>query len=88
MKAILEENEKYIPKVHKLLTLYNLVSLDLNDLDEDILSSLDRLYIESRYPGDMGLLPNGKPSIEDSIVFYNFAKNVYNKVCKILNYNG
>ncbi len=85
MKAIIEEYEMDIPKIHKLLKLYDMVSFILNDLDEDIMSLLDELYIESRYPGDMGLLPNGKPTIEDAKKFYTFAKNVFNKVCEVLN---
>ncbi len=84
MKAIIEEYEMDIPKIHKLLKLYEIVSFTLNDLDEDIMSMLDGLYIESRYPGDMGLLPNGKPTIDDAKEFYTFAKNVFNKVCKVL----
>ncbi len=84
MKAILEENEIDIPKIHKLLNLYNKVSFALEDLDEDIMSILDGLYIESRYPGDMGLLPHGKPSIDDAKVFYDFALSTYDKVCKRL----
>jgi len=30
-------------------------------------------------------LPNGKPTIDDAIQFYEFAKTVFAKVCKILN---
>ena len=41
---------------------------------------LDDLYIDSRYPGDLGLLPNGKPTLTDAEEFYEFAKDVYNKV--------
>ncbi len=84
IKAILEDNEIDIPKIHKLLNLYNKVSFALEDLDEDIMSILDGLYIESRYPGDMGLLPHGKPGIEDAKVFYDFALSTYEKVCKML----
>jgi hypothetical protein len=32
----------------------------------------------------MGLLPYGKPTIDDAIQFYEFAKIVFAKVCKIL----
>ena len=36
----------------------------------------------------MGLLPYGKPSIDDAKIFYNFANNVYNnRVCEILGYD-
>jgi len=45
---------------------------------------LDELYIDSRYPGDMGLLPHGKPSLEDAQEFYDFSLDVLKKVCLIL----
>ena len=88
MKAIIEEEEMDIPKIHKLLKLYNKVSFVLDDLDEELMSMLDGLYIESRYPGDMGLLPYGKPSIDDAKAFHDFAVTVYDKVCRKLNYHG
>ena len=84
MKAIIEENEIDIPKIHKLLKLYEKVSFALSGLDEDIMSLLDGLYIESRYPGDMGLLPHGKPTSHDAKDFYDFANSTFNKVCEIL----
>ncbi len=48
--------------------------------DKDTLDELDKLYIDSRYPGDLGLLPDGKPSMERVKTFYYFAKNIYNMV--------
>lgn len=86
MKAIIEENEIDIPKIHKLLKLYDKVSFTLDGLDEEIMSMFDGLYIESRYPGDMGLLPQGKPSSDDAKEFYDFAMTVYNEVCTKLMY--
>jgi hypothetical protein len=32
----------------------------------------------------MGLLPYGKPTIEDAKEFFDFASYVFDKVCKIL----
>jgi HEPN domain-containing protein len=52
--------------------------------DENILEDLNELYIDSRYPGDMGLLPYGKPTIVDAKEFYEFANSVFDRVCKIL----
>jgi len=87
MKAIIEENEIDIPKIHKLLKLYEKVSFSLNGLDEEVMSLLDGLYIESRYPGDMGLLPHGKPTTNDVKEFYTFANSVFDKVCEVLAIN-
>jgi len=47
---------------------------------EDWLERLDDLYIEARYPGELGLLPNGKPSIDDARKFYEFAKDIFDQV--------
>ena len=82
-KAIFEESSMAIPKVHKLETLINKIDIELN-YNFEILATLDLLYIESRYPGDMGLLPNGKPTLTDAKDFYNFAKDIFNQVCTIL----
>ena len=84
MKALIEEYEINIPKIHKLIELNKILLNKIDGLDEIILKKLDDLYIESRYPGDMGLLPYGKPTIDDAKKFYNFAKEVFHKVVNIL----
>jgi len=48
---------------------------------------MDSLYIDSRYPGEMGLLPYGNPTLEDAKEFYDFALYIFNKVCSILEMN-
>ena len=53
--------------------------------EEDILENLNELYIESRYPVDFGLLPDGKPSLDDAKRFYDFAEELFDRVCNILN---
>ncbi len=83
IKALFEHQNKKIPKVHKIQTLIDMIGIDL-DLDEDVAHSLDELYIESRYPGDMGLLPYGKPTLVDAREFYDFAKGVFEKICDVL----
>ncbi len=49
MKAILEEYQIDFPKIHKLVKLKTLLSIELTDIDEEIMSALDELYIESRF---------------------------------------
>ena len=46
-------------------------------INEEILSAFDDLYIDSRYPGNFGLLPYGKPTIEDAKEFYELAEDIY-----------
>ncbi|PZM82051.1 MAG: hypothetical protein DKM50_04720 [Candidatus Margulisiibacteriota bacterium] len=84
-KAILEEQNEKVKKIHDLEKLYNQVSeYVILKLDYKILRQLDQLYIEARYPGEMGLMPNGKPAIEDAQVFYKFSKDIYNQILNFL----
>ena len=46
-------------------------------INEEVLSAFDDLYIDSRYPGNFGLLPYGKPTIEDAKEFYELAEDIY-----------
>ncbi|NOQ29807.1 MAG: HEPN domain-containing protein [Helicobacteraceae bacterium] len=84
-KALLEYQNKRVPKQHDLLKLQELIKSDLNVNNDDLLDTLNELYIDSRYPGELGLLPYGKPTIDDANKFYTFAQDVMSKVCKILN---
>ena len=87
-KAVLEEYSEKVPKEHSTLKLYGLVrELIPIKADMEILTDLDGLYIESRYPGELGLLPNGKPTLADAQEFYNFAQNVYEQVKRMLEPN-
>ena len=62
-------------------TLYNKVKDKISiQLDIDQLILLDQLYIDARYPGGIGLLPNVKPSTDDSKQFYDLAKIIYEEV--------
>jgi HEPN domain-containing protein len=84
-KAVLEDDSKKVPKEHSTLKLYGLVreSIPL-EVDIAILTDLDDLYIEARYPGDLGLLPNGKPTRVEAQQFYDCARSVYEHVKRIL----
>ena len=80
-KAILENNDIKILRIHNLERLYAQVelihSISIN-LDEDILDQINDVYIDTRYPGDTGLVPEGKPSLNKINEFYVFIKNVFN----------
>ena len=56
-KALIESENKKIPKQHDLLKLKSLIGDSIDIENDDILDSLNALYIDSRYPGDLGLLP-------------------------------
>ena len=83
-KSLFEEFQIEIPKIHKLINLHKILEEKIKDIDEIMLYRLDQLYIESRYPGDLGLLPNGKPTREDAKMFYDFAILIFSRICDLL----
>ena len=86
-KAFILENEKPLTKIHNLLTLYGTIKeiVDI-DLNEDLLSTINDIYLESRYPGEIGLLDDGSmPTIEQANQFFSFAREIGVKIKKELN---
>ena len=77
-KAVIEEFDLGFIRTHSLETLYNSVKDIIPEkLNKDILIILDQLYIDSRYPGEMGLLPNGKPTLNEVNELLDFARKVF-----------
>jgi HEPN domain-containing protein len=77
-KALIEEFDIGFVRTHSLEMLYNLVKDKIAvPIDTELLIILDQLYIDSRYPGEMGLLPNGKPSVTESKRFFILAKSIF-----------
>jgi HEPN domain-containing protein len=84
-KAILEEHLKKVPKDHSTLRLYALTKdLISTEVDSGVLTDLDGLYIDSRYPGELGLLPAGRPALADAREFFNVAQSIYDQIEKEL----
>lgn len=83
-KAVIEEHELELEKIHNLQRLYKSIEkqIDLN-IDMQLIKMLDKLYISSRYPGDLGLLPEGKPTLEDVKEFFDFAKDIYIQIKQV-----
>ena len=81
LKALLEHQHKKVPRTHKLQQLVDVAEIEVNDT---LIQILDELYIDARYPSELGLLPAGKPSIEDAREFYEFAVQVFNRVCTLV----
>lgn len=78
LKAIIEEREMGFVKTHSLIRLYALVQPH-HDLVAamDMLERLDSVYTEARYPDEMGLLPFGKPTLNESGYFYKFSTEIW-----------
>ena len=82
-KALIEYKKITFIKTHNLEKLYKELQ-DIIEVEYEQLELINELYIDSRYPGDMGLLPHGKPTLEDAKEFYDFALEVFDKVCDML----
>lgn len=86
LKAILVEKEGKAPKIHDLLVLKgkieNYVKLPAKNLN--IFLQINELYIDSRYPTDLGLLPSGEPSKEIAEEFYKTAKEIHKNITDFL----
>jgi HEPN domain-containing protein len=81
LKAILEEFGEKVPRIHSLSKLFDLCSHFIGiEVDELMVIALDSMYTESRYPGDHGLLPEGKPSMKQAQQFFEFAQLVHKKI--------
>lgn len=87
LKALLEEDEIETPKIHSLTRLMNLLKREIKITNHDLLKILDQLYLDARYPGELGLLPYGKPTLEDANEFYRFAVELFEEACNLLKIN-
>jgi HEPN domain-containing protein len=79
-KAVAEENGISVMKTHDLIRLYKLIHEYIGHLDEEILYTINELYIDSRYPGDLGLMPGGKPSTDEAEKFVLFADSIRKRI--------
>jgi HEPN domain-containing protein len=75
-KAIIEEQDKPSIKSHDLLRLQLNADIMLSDPETILLSMINEVYIDSRYPGELGLLPNGKPTLSEAEAFIQLCDNI------------
>jgi HEPN domain-containing protein len=72
-------------KIHNLPTLYGTIKNIKNlDIDEDLLAIVNKVYLDDRYPGELGLLPDGLPTNEEACEFLEYAKLIEKKIKKEL----
>jgi HEPN domain-containing protein len=84
-KAILEEYKGQVPKMHSIITLKEQIKEFINiPVNQDIFDQLNELYIDSRYPSEIGLLPNGKPSKKEAKIFFKEANEIFQKISEKL----
>jgi len=80
-KAILEEYKGQVPKMHSIITLKEQIKDFINiPVNQDIFDQLNEHYIVSRYPSEIGLLSNGKPSKKETENFFKEASQIFQKI--------
>ena len=89
-KALIASYDQGIPRTHNLLRLYKICE-DLYDkmpaIDDEWLFFLNDIYIESRYPADFGILPDGEPDRNDAVKALNYAKSIERMIRPIIDKN-
>jgi HEPN domain-containing protein len=86
LKAYIESSDQKVPRVHNLQYLFELASSTYKiECQMDILDQINEVYIDTRYPGDAGLIPCGQPSLELINKFIAFCERFYTQALKALN---
>ena len=74
-----------VPRTHNLPHLYGLATRSFSlRLDEPLLDQKNEVYVDSRYPGDTGLVPEGRPSPQKARAFLAFSRDVYRRTRALL----
>ncbi len=86
-KAVLEENKTRIPRIHSLTTLFEQLPAELknkNFITSEELGLIDDIYIDARYPGDVGLIPGGFPTSKDAMEVLEITDKVHSVITGFL----
>ena len=77
LKAFLIEKDIPLVRTHDLVQLNGMIR-KIKDLgiDREKLDIINEVYVESRYPGELGLMPDGMPTNEQAEEFIAYAKEV------------
>ncbi len=86
LKALLVLHDQKVPRIHDLRKLYAIVTNFGRVLifSTEIIDQLNQVYIDTRYPGDFGLLPSGLPSHNKAEEFMREAEAIYAQVAKMI----
>jgi HEPN domain-containing protein len=84
-KAIIDEKNLDIPRIHNLVRLYQVVEGFLkNPIEIRELMALDSVYTSSRYPSDIGMIASGKPTQQDALALYESAKIIFEAITELI----
>ena len=87
LKAMLAASGQPIPRIHNLMRLRRLVEDAMGSalgVDEEALMFLNDVYLDSRYPTDLGILPSGSPDAGDARRAYEYALRLHDGLISIL----
>jgi HEPN domain-containing protein len=77
LKAYIIEKKGALTRIHDLIKLNAIVNEIKNlDIDEKKLIVLNEVYLDSRYPGDLGLMPDGMPTNDQAKEFIEFVNEI------------
>ncbi|GAB1451218.1 hypothetical protein MASR2M47_12740 [Draconibacterium sp.] len=84
-KALIEEKNLIVPRIHSLIRLYNIIEgfLEL-PFEIRFILALDSVYTSSRYPSEIGMIATGKPTRQEAREFYNSAKDIFDVIVKLI----
>lgn len=86
LKALLEEYNNTLNKTHNLQTLiFKSEDFLMLKYDEMLIAEIDRLYIDSRYPGNQGLMSWGKPSLDETRRYLDQANEIIKQIRDFVN---
>ena len=79
-KAVIEEIEKPAIKSHDLFRLQVAANIQLTENELNLIGIVNEVYIDGRYPGDLGLLPQGKPTMSEIETIIQFCDEIYSRI--------
>jgi len=79
-KAVLEEQNRQSIKSHDLNRLREIAGISISESEITLLATINEVYIDARYPGDMGLMPHGKPTPSEAEKFIKLTESLLNRV--------
>lgn len=79
-KAVIEEIEKPVIKSHDLFRLQVAANIQLTENELNLIGTINEVYIDGRYPGDLGLLPQGKPTMSEIETIILFCDEIYSRI--------
>jgi HEPN domain-containing protein len=82
LKAVIIKYTKSYPKIHDLNSLYSTAKNYIKEINvsDDDLGLLSSIYIQSRYPSELGLLPSGIPTRKDAEHVFNIASQIFSEI--------